>query len=128
MKDHFGCPVQATSNVVAGKWKVLIVWHVGYRSLRNSDLMRLLPGVSQKVLTAQLRELERDGVVRKVNARTASPRVDYYLTEAGQELLTVMKAMCAWATEHLGIVPSLPLPGGASLSNSLRREQAGDDL
>ena len=86
MKDHFGCPVQATSNVISGKWKVLIVWHLGYRSLRNTDLLKLLPGVSQKVLTAQLRELEVDGIVQKIEAKTASPRVDYFLTEAGKEL------------------------------------------
>jgi DNA-binding HxlR family transcriptional regulator len=113
MKNHFGCPVQATSNVVSGKWKVQIVWHLGYRSLRNTDLLKLLPGVSQKVLTAQLRELELDGVVKKVEAHTASPRVDYWLTDAGKELLTVMEAMCAWSTKNLGMVPTLPHPGSA---------------
>jgi DNA-binding HxlR family transcriptional regulator len=111
MKNHFDCPVQATSNVVSGKWKVLIVWHLGYRSLRNADLLKLLPGVSQKVLTAQLRELEGDGVVTKVEAHTAAPRVDYWLTDAGKELLTVMKAMCAWSTKYLGMRPAMPDPG-----------------
>jgi len=111
MKNHVGCPVQATSNVVAGKWNVLIVWHLGYRTLRNSDLLKLLPGVSQKVLTSQLRELEGDGIVEKVDAQTASPRVDYYLTDAGKELLTVMKSMCAWSTKYLGMQPAMPDPG-----------------
>ena len=60
MKNHFGCPVQATSNVFAGKWKVLIVWHLGFGSRRFAEIRDLLPGVSEKVLAAQLRELEHD--------------------------------------------------------------------
>jgi DNA-binding HxlR family transcriptional regulator len=126
MKNHFGCPVQATSNVVSGKWKVLIVWHLGYRTLRNTDLLKLLAGVSQKVLTAQLRELECDGVVNKVEAHTASPRVDYSLTDAGKELLTVMEAMCAWSTKHLGMSPSLPNPGTSMPGEFQGFSQPGD--
>lgn len=128
MKNHFGCPVQATSNVVSGKWKVLIVWHLGYRSLRNGDLLKLLPGVSQKVLTAQLRELEGDGVVKKVEAHTASPRVDYWLTEAGKELLTVMEAMCAWSTKNLGMVPTLPRPGSAEVMSNGRDKKGAPSV
>jgi DNA-binding HxlR family transcriptional regulator len=109
MKAHFGCPVQATSNVFSGKWKVLIVWHLAFRSLRHAELLRLLPpGVSRKVLTAQLRELENDGVIARLDAETATPRVDYFLTESGKELINIMDAMCAWATKHLGVAPTLP--------------------
>jgi DNA-binding HxlR family transcriptional regulator len=129
MKNHFGCPVQATSNVVSGKRKVLIVWHLGFRSLRNSDLLKLLPGVSQKVLTAQLRELEGDGIVGKVDAHTASPRVDYFLTDAGKELLKVMESMCAWAAKHLGIAPTLPNPGGVvAPSEGIKERSAIGDM
>ena len=63
MKNHFGCPVQATSNVFSGKWKVLIVWQLSFGSRRFAQLRDILPGVSEKVLTAQLRALEADGVV-----------------------------------------------------------------
>jgi DNA-binding HxlR family transcriptional regulator len=108
VKAHFGCPVQATSNVFSGKWKVLIVWHLAFRSLRHAELRRLLPGVSQKVLTAQLRELEQDGVIARINAESASPRVDYFLTDSGKELINIMDAMCGWATKHLGVTPTLP--------------------
>lgn len=110
MKNHFGCPVQATANVMTGKWKVLIVWHLSFRSLRFAELRDLLPGVSEKVLTAQLKELEQDGVIRRLPAQTVPPRVDYVLSEAGKELISVMEAMCAWGTKHLGIPPSLPRP------------------
>jgi DNA-binding HxlR family transcriptional regulator len=111
MKKHFGCPVQATSNVLAGKWKVLIVWHLSFGSLRFAEIRDLLPGVSEKVLTAQLRELERDKVIRRLVADTVPPRVDYMLSDAGKELIPVMEGMCAWGTKHLGVAPSLPRPG-----------------
>ena len=74
MKNHFGCPVQATSNVIAGKWKVLIVWHLSFGSRRFAEIRDLLPGVSEKVLTAQLRELEHDGVIRRLVTETVPPR------------------------------------------------------
>jgi DNA-binding HxlR family transcriptional regulator len=108
MKKHFGCPVQATSNVLAGKWKVLIVWHLSFGQCRFAEIRDLLPGVSEKVLTAQLRELERDGVIRRVAAEVVPRRVDYVLSDAGEELVPVMEAMCTWGTKHLGIEPSLP--------------------
>src|SRR5215467_13409826 len=108
MKDHFGCPIQATSNVIAGKWKVLIVWHLSFASRRFAELRELLQGVSEKVLAAQLRELERDGVIQRYSAGTLPPRVDYALSDAGKELVPVMEAMCGWGVKHLGIAPTLP--------------------
>lgn len=108
MKSHFGCPVQATSNVFAGKWKVLIVWHLGFGSLRFAEIRKLLPGVSEKVLTAQLRQLERDGVVERRRSDDVPPRVTYLLTGPGSELISVMESMCDWGTRHLGVAASLP--------------------
>lgn len=108
MKNHYGCPVKATSNVIAGKWKVLIVWHLSFGSRRFAEIRGLLPGVSEKVLASQLKQLERDGVVRRVSARTSPPRVDYMLTEPGKELIPLMQAMCDWASKHFGLTPNLP--------------------
>jgi DNA-binding HxlR family transcriptional regulator len=108
MKNHFGCPVQATSNVMAGKWKVLIVWHLGFGSRRFAEIRDLLPGVSEKVLTAQLRELEHDGILTRLATGSVPPRVDYMLSDAGEELIPVMEAMCGWGTKHLGVAPTLP--------------------
>lgn len=112
MKNHFGCPVQATSNVFAGKWKVLIVWHLSFGTRRFAQLRDILPGVSEKVLSAQLRELEQDGIIQRIVTPIVPPRVDYLLTDAGRELITVMEAMCAWSTKHLGVTPKwrLALP------------------
>jgi DNA-binding HxlR family transcriptional regulator len=114
MKNHFGCPVQATSNVLAGKWKVLIVWHLSFGPRRFAEIRDLLPGISEKVLTAQLRQLERDGILRRHVIGTAPVRVDYSLSEAGKELIPVLEAMCGWGTKHLGVPPNLPRPAAAT--------------
>ena len=108
MKNHYGCPVKATSNVLAGKWKVLIVWHLSFGPRRFAELRKLVSGVSEKVLASQLRQLENDGVVRRIDARTSPPRVDYCLTPAGEELIPLMQAMCDWGSKHFGLVPNLP--------------------
>jgi DNA-binding HxlR family transcriptional regulator len=81
---------------------------LAFRSLRHAELLRLLPGVSQKVLTVQLRELERDGVVARLDAERSPPRVDYFLTDSGKELIHIMDVMCGWATKHLGVTATLP--------------------
>ena len=108
MKDHFGCPVQATSNVMSGKWKVLIVWHLSFGSKHFAEIRDLLPGVSEKVLTDQLRQLESDGILTRAVSDDVPPRVAYSLSKAGEDLIVVMNAMCGWATRHLGITPTLP--------------------
>ena len=118
MKENFGCPVQATSNAMSGKWKVLIVWHLGFEPKRFHEIRDLLPGVADKVLTSQLRELEQDGVIRRKVSEDVPPHVEYSLSEAGNELISVMETMCAWGTKHLGVQPTLPprpAPSGLDL-------------
>ncbi len=108
MKDHFGCPVQATSNLFAGKWKVLILWHLSFGSLRFAGIRDLLPGVSEKVLTAQLRQLEKDGLILRHVTPSVPPRVDYSLSPSGEDMIPVMESMCRWSTKHLGLVGLYP--------------------
>ena len=108
MKNHYGCPVQGTINAVSGKWKVLVIWHLGFKANRFAQLRDLLPGVSEKVLTAQLRQLEKDGIVRRTVTHSSPPQVTYSLTRAGQELVEGLSILCAWGTRHLGIPSNLP--------------------
>jgi DNA-binding HxlR family transcriptional regulator len=108
LKNHYGCPVQATINVVSGKWKVLAIWHLGFQPQRFAQLRKLLPGVSEKVLTAQLRQLETDGIVTRAITHSSPPQVTYSLTPAGEELIAPLSVLCAWGTRHLGIPPNLP--------------------
>jgi DNA-binding HxlR family transcriptional regulator len=119
MKDHFGCPVQATANAIAGKWKVQIVWHLAYDPRRFSELRRLLPGVSEKVLTAQLRELEAEHIVRRSVVETQPPQVTYSLSPAGEELLPALNLLCGWGTRHLGVPSRLPPLPSSMVSVSL---------
>ena len=107
MKNHYGCPVQATINTISGKWKVLAIWHLGFSPKRFAELRKLLLGVSEKVLAAQLRELEADGIVRRTVKAASPPQVTYSLTRAGEELIKPMIVLCSWGTRHLGIAPNL---------------------
>jgi len=108
MEKSQGCPVQSTIDAVSGKWKVLAIWHLGFKPARFAELRGLLKGVSEKVLTAQLRQLEADGIVSRKVVRTSPPQVTYSLTPAGEELLEPMDVLCNWGARHLGIVPNLP--------------------
>ena len=108
-KNNFGCPVQGTINVLSGKWKVLAVWHLGFMPRRFAELRNLLPGVSEKVLTAQLRQLEKDGVIQRKIKSSIPPQVTYALTKAGDDLIPMMTDLCHWGTRHLGIPPNLPM-------------------
>ena len=91
------CPAETTIEVIGGRWKVPVVWHLFGGTKRFSELRRALPGCTPKMLTQQLRELENDGIVsRKVYAEVP-PRVEYSLTKRGQSLKPVVQAMCVWA-------------------------------
>lgn len=108
MKVHHGCPVQATINVLSGKWKVQAVLHLSFGPLRFAELRNLLQGVSEKVLTAQLRELEKDGVVSRTTVRSSPPKVTYSLSPSGQTLIPLLQDLCDWGSKQFGIKPNLP--------------------
>ena len=119
MKVHHGCPVQATINVLSGKWKVQAVWHLSFGPRRFAELRDLLRGVSEKVLAAQLRELEKDGVVNRSAVRSSPPKVTYALSPSGQNLIPLLQDLCDWGSKQFGITPNLthsPRPAKASTS------------
>ncbi|WP_207933406.1 helix-turn-helix domain-containing protein, partial [Actinomadura sp. GC306] len=93
------CALDAAMDVVGGKWKALILWALDERLHRFGELRRSLPGVSEKVLTQQLRELEADGIVRRTVFDETPPRVEYELTEEGAALHAALTPLGAWA-EH----------------------------
>lgn len=94
------CPAARTLQVIGGRWKVLILHRLMERTCRFSELRRAIPGVTQKMLTLQLRELERDGVVHREVFREVPPRVEYSLTELGESLRPVVRAMCRWGEKE----------------------------
>jgi DNA-binding HxlR family transcriptional regulator len=108
MKPNYGCPVQATINILSGKWKVQAVWHLSFGPLRFAQLRNLLRGVSEKVLIAQLRELEKDGVINRTAEPSSPPKVTYSLSPAGQLLIPLLEGLCDWGSKQFGIKPNLP--------------------
>ena len=96
-----GCPVEATLDLVGGKWKGVIVYHLLELTLRFNELRRKLPTATQRMLTRQLRELEECGLVHREIFPQVPPRVDYSLTEEGRSLAPIILAMHDWGTRHL---------------------------
>ncbi|MDO7905660.1 helix-turn-helix domain-containing protein [Paenibacillus sp. JX-17] len=95
------CEKELTLAVIGGKWKLIILWHLGLEGTKRfSELKKLIPNITQKMLTNQLRELEEDQLVyRKVYAEVP-PRVEYSMTEYGESLMPVLKAMYNWGKEY----------------------------
>ena len=105
-EDPESCPVEAALSRVGGKWKGLIVLRLLVRKRRFNELLRSLPGCTQRMLTNQLRELEADGIVNRESFGEVPPRVEYSLTDKGQDLEPMIRTMCAWGQKHVqGIEP-----------------------
>jgi DNA-binding HxlR family transcriptional regulator len=98
----YHCTVEATLDVIGGKWKPLILWHLGDSVMRFGELQKSLPGVNAKMLTKQLRELEEDGVIRRKVYPEVPPRVEYSITEFGKTLIPILEALCTWGAQYLG--------------------------
>ena len=90
------CPVHHTMKFIGGKWKPIILYFLQEGTKRSAELSRQIPEASAKMLTQQLRELERDGVVQRKIYATMPPKVEYSLTELGDSLRPVMKSLCDW--------------------------------
>lgn len=93
--------VQATLKVLGGKWKILILWHLKDQTRRFSELKRLMPEISEKMLIQQLRELESDLIVNRAVYSEVPPRVEYSFTPYGRSLEPVLSSLCNWGEAHL---------------------------
>ncbi|MBB1079568.1 helix-turn-helix transcriptional regulator [Limosilactobacillus sp. STM2_1] len=91
--------INLTLKIINGKWKPSIICYLGTHKRRNGELMRHLTGISQKVLTQQLRELEDDGIVKRTNYGTVPPKVVYSLTDNGYSLRQILVDLSIWG-EH----------------------------
>ena len=98
--DPDRCPVEATLRAMGGRWKPLILHHLRGGPVRFNGLRRRIPAVTQRMLTQHLRELERDGLVRRTVREVVPPHVEYAYTERGRTLIPVLEAMAAWGLEH----------------------------
>ena len=96
MKRDFSCGLDVALAVVGGKWKPLILFHLGGGARRFGELRRLVTGISEKVLIQQLKELEADGILSRTDYRELPPRVDYAMTAFGRTLADALMPLCAW--------------------------------
>lgn len=101
MKTNDCCPVEATLELIGGKYKALILWHLSEGTLRFSELKKLLSGATPKMLTQQLRELEASQLVHREVYPVIPPKVEYSLTDLGSSLMPVLVAMRDWGAGYL---------------------------
>ncbi|GAA2995207.1 helix-turn-helix domain-containing protein [Streptosporangium longisporum] len=95
------CGVGAAIDIVQGKWKTFLLWTLAERPRRFGETRRLVPGISEKVLTEQLRELETDGIVHREVYDESPPRVEYSLTAKGRGLFEALEVLDVWGRRHL---------------------------
>ena len=95
------CPVSATLELIGGKYKALIVWHLSEGTLRYSELRSRISGATAKMLTQQLRELEQDALIQRKVYPVVPPKVEYSLTGLGKSLLPVLVTMRDWGADYL---------------------------
>jgi len=100
LTDANHCPVSTTLQVLGGRWKPLILFHLGQGPARFNVLRRLIPGVTQRMLTAHLRELETDGVISRTVLAIVPPHVEYALTPLGESLAPILNAMADWGKDQ----------------------------
>jgi DNA-binding HxlR family transcriptional regulator len=97
MEIKSDCPIEYVLEIVGGKWKLIILWYLSkHNVLRYGEIKRLLNGVTHKMLSQQLKELESDGFIHREEYHQIPPKVEYSLTERGASLLPVLSAMSSW--------------------------------
>lgn len=94
------CPVTTTLSVIGGKWKPIILFVIKEETKRFGEIKKLIPGITQKMLTQQLRELEQDGVIHRKVYPVVPPKVEYSMTEYGNTLSPILTAMAKWGASH----------------------------
>lgn len=114
--DQINCEKELTLALIGGKWKLIILWHLGIEGTKRfSELQKLIPHITQKILTNQLRELEEDQLVERTVYPVVPPKVEYKLTPYGESLVPILKLMYNWG-KHYGeqvlgrISDSEPIP------------------
>ena len=101
MEHTNNCPVESTIELIGGKYKALILWHLSDKTLRFSELRKAVSGATAKMLTQQLRELESQELIHREVYAVIPPKVEYSLTDLGRSLLPILVAMRDWGTTYL---------------------------
>lgn len=109
-KKIYNIGVEATMDVIGGKWKPIILCNLRHGVMRPGEMKRKIPNISQKVLTQQLRELERDGIIVRTVYQEVPPRVEYSLSEYGNTLGDILDRLCAWGEMHVNKLSAEGVP------------------
>jgi DNA-binding HxlR family transcriptional regulator len=98
----FNCEKELTLSIIGGKWKMIIMWHLGKEGTKRfSELKSLIPDITQRMLTTQLRELEDDGIVNRKVYPVVPPKVEYSLTPRGESLIPILDLMYEWGKDYI---------------------------
>jgi len=100
-KREYACPVEAAIDIIGGKWKPVILWHIKDKPMRFNEIRSSLPSITQGMLTRQLRELEEDKVVNRKVFAEVPPRVEYSLTNFGLTIIPILNDLCEWGKTYL---------------------------
>ena len=103
----FNCGLEAALVVIGGKWKPLILFHLGPDKRRFGELRRLVAGVSEKMLIQQLRELQADGIIERVDYKEIPPKVEYSLSPLGRSLAKALLPLCEWGSAHSAAIETI---------------------
>lgn len=100
--SNYRCEIELTLEIISGKWKALILWNLGnHEIIRFNEFRRLIPEITQKVLTEQLRSLEEAGLVNRKIYNQVPPMVEYSLTRYGENLMPILEQMDIWGKEYV---------------------------
>ena len=106
----FFCPVNVALSVIGGKWKPMILWQMAQGKKRFGDFQAAMPGVAHKVLTQQLRQLQRDGIIERIEKSKPAPRIEYVLTPLGRTLRPTLNGLASWGKTWHGEIGATILP------------------
>lgn len=98
---EYKCSLEATMDVLSGKWRALILWHLLQENMRFSQIQKIVPGISKKVLSQHLRVLEKNDLINRIAYPEVPPRVEYEITDKGKTLSKALNELELWGQEHL---------------------------
>ena len=101
MQNVYNCPVDATISKIGGKYKAVILYHLGSDTLRYNQIRKKIPAITDKMLAQQLRELESDNLIIKKIYPVIPPKTEYSLSELGKTLIPLLDSMCEWGQQFM---------------------------
>ena len=102
-KEISECPIDAMLSVIDGRWKGTILWRLSERPMRTSELLRSIPGITERMLIRHLKDLVSDGILIRQREKGTHPHVVYSISNYGMTMLPVLEHICAWGRKHIEV-------------------------